>query len=193
VATTVYYAAASLDGYIATSDDNLDWLTKYQGSYEGNGAKPVEGGYDEFYEEVGALVSGSVTYEWVLEHIDIPQLGGKWPYSGKPYWVLSSRQPRVLEGEDIRVVNGSVRDLYEEMSSSAGDRKLWIVGGGPIASQFAAEGLLDELWVTVVPVVLGDGKALFDRPLPGPPMQLTDVLPRPSGMIELRYEVRRDA
>ena len=194
MATTIYYCAASLDGYIAESDDNIDWLTGYQGSYEGNGAKPVEGGYDEFYEDVGALVMGSVTYEWVLDHIDIPQLGGKWPYAGKPTWVLSSRQLRVLEGEgnDIRVVNGSVRELYDEMSASAGDRKLWILGGGPVASQFADEGVLDEVHVTVVPVVLGAGKPLFDRRLPGPPMQLTDVLPRASGMVELRYEVRRD-
>ena len=64
------------------------------------------------------------------------------------------------------------------MSAAAGDGVLWIVGGGNVASQFADAGLLDELHVTVVPVVLGEGKPLFDRRLPGPPMQLTDVLPR---------------
>jgi dihydrofolate reductase len=194
VATTVYYCAASLDGYIAESDDSLDWLTGYQGSYGGNGAPPVEGGYDQFYEQVGALVSGAVTYEWVLDH-GAPAGGGKWPYAGKPWWVLSSRELRVPEGEgvDVRIARGSVRDLYEEMSAAAGDGVLWVVGGGNVASQFADAGLLDELHVTVVPVVLGEGKPLFDRRLPGPPMQLTDVLPRPSGMVELRYEVRRGA
>ena len=53
------------------------------------------------------------------------------------------------------------------MIESAGDRDLWIVGGGNVASQFADEGLLDEVLVTVVPVVLGEGKPLFDRRLPG--------------------------
>jgi dihydrofolate reductase len=112
----------------------------------------------------------------VLEH------GGDWPYAGKPYWVLSSRELPVPDGQDVRF-NGS----FDEMLESAGDRKLWIVGGGGVASQFAEAGLLDEVWVTVVPVVLGTGKPLFDRRLPGPPMQLTGVLPRASGMVELRY------
>ena len=78
---------------------------------------------------------------------------------------------------------------FEEMIASAGDRKLWVVGGGGVASQFAEAGLLDEVWVTVVPVVLGAGKPLFDRRLRGGPMRLTGVLPRSSGMVELRYEL----
>jgi dihydrofolate reductase len=192
MALTRYYCAASLDGYIAESDDRIDWLLGYQGSYEGNGAKPVEGGYEEFYADVAALVMGSVTYEWILDHLDVAG-GGQWPYRGKPTWILSSRELRVPEGEgvDVRIAAASVRELYDEMTAAAGDDVLWVVGGGNVASQFADDGLLDEVHVTVVPVVLGQGKPLFDRRLPGPPMQLTDVLPRPSGMVELRYEVRR--
>ena len=190
--STVYYCAATLDGYIAESDDTLDWLTGYQGHYEGNGAAPVEGSYEQFYEEVGALVSGSVTYEWVLGHTEG---GGTWPYKGKPWWVLSTRDLPVpeREGVDVRIANTAVPDIYDELVAAAGDRHLWVVGGGNIASQFADAALLDEVRVTVVPVVLGAGKPLFDRRLPGGPMQLTDVLPRPSGMVELRYEVRRPA
>ena len=192
MAVTRYYCAVSLDGYIAESDDRLDWLLGYQGSYEGNGAKPVEGGYEQFYAAVAALVMGSVTYEWILDHLDVAG-GGQWPYRGKPTWILSSRARRVPEGEgvDVRIAAASVPELYDEMAAAAGDKVLWVVGGGNVASQFADEGLLDEVHVTVVPVVLGQGKPLFDRRLPGPPMQLTDVLPRPSGMVELRYEVRR--
>jgi hypothetical protein len=54
----VYYCAASLDGYLAEPDGSIDWLTAYEGRYAGNGAAPVEGGYESFYEGVGALVSG---------------------------------------------------------------------------------------------------------------------------------------
>ena len=90
------------------------------------------------------------------------------------------------EGQDVRF-NGS----FEEMIESAGDRKLWIVGGASVASQFADAGLLDEVIATVVPVVLGAGKPLFERPLPGPPLRVTGSLPRPNGMVELRFEVRR--
>src|SRR6266542_497145 len=99
VARCVYYAAVSLDGYIAEADDTIDWLTAYDGTYEGE-APPVEGGYEEFYAEVGALVSGSVTYEWILGHM---ARGGEWPYRGKPCWVLSSRELAVPSGEGIDV------------------------------------------------------------------------------------------
>ena len=189
-----YYCAATLDGYIADADDGIDWLTGYEGSYEGSEAKPgplSEGGsYEAFYAEVGALVSGSVTYEFILDHTGAD---GSWPYAAKPYWVLSSRQlpTPAAEGADVRIVSGEVVDRYEEMSASAGARNLWVVGGGNVASQFADAGLLDDVWVTVVPVVLGTGKPLFDRRMDAL-MRPTEVLPRPSGMIELRFSVDRD-
>ena len=191
---TQYYCAASLDGYIADADDGIDWLTGYEGSFEGEGAEPSpmsEGGaYERFYADVGAAVSGSTTYEFVLDHVGE---GHAWPYRGRPYWVLSSRDLPVPEGEgvDVRVADAQVADLYEEMAASAGERNLWIVGGGDVASQFADQGLLDELLVTVVPVVLGAGKPLFSRPLPGGAMQLAGTRVFDTGMVELRYEIGR--
>jgi dihydrofolate reductase len=194
VSKTQYYCAASLDGYIAESDDSLDWLLNYEGSLEGDGVEPSprgEGGaYEQFYEGVGALISGATTYEFVLDHIGGD---GEWPYRGKPYWVLSSRELPVLKGEeiDVRIVNAKVADLYDEMITAAAERNLWIVGGGNVASQFAGEGLLDEVLVTIVPVVLGAGKPLFDRRLPGGAMQLMGTRAFDTGMVELRYEIRR--
>jgi dihydrofolate reductase len=189
---TQYYCAMSLDGYIAESDDTLAWLMQYEGSFEGEGTEPGgKGGYERFYEGVGALVSGSVTYEFVFDHMAAE--GSEWPYKGKPCWILSSRDLSVPEGEgvDVRIADARVPELYEEMIAAAGDRHLWVIGGGNVASQFADEGLLDEVLVTVVPVVLGEGKPLFDRRLPGGPMQLTGTTTFDSGMVELRYEIRR--
>src|SRR5262245_50009576 len=124
------------------------------------------GSYQRFYDGIGALVSGSTTYEFVLDHIGD---GGGWPYAGKPYWVLSSRKLRLPDGEgvDVRISDGDVRSVHAEMAEAAGARNIWIVGGGNVASQFADEGLLDDVLVTVVPVVLGEGKPLFDRGLSG--------------------------
>jgi dihydrofolate reductase len=191
---TQYYCAASLDGYIAEADDTIDWLTGYRGSYEGPEVEASKGkaGYEAFYEGVGALVSGATTYEFVLDHIAD---GGEWPYKGKPCWVLSSRDLPKPEGEDVnvRIVKAAAADLYDEMIAAAGERNLWIVGGGNVASQFADAGLLDEVLVTVVPVVLGEGKPLFDRRLPGGPMQLTGTRVFDTGMVELRYGVKRPA
>ena len=187
---TVYYCAASLDGYIAESDDTLDWLIGYEGSFEGDGLEPGPmapgGAYERFYANVGALVSGSTTYEFVLEHMGP---GGKWPYRGVPYWVLSSRDLPLPPGAeaDVHVGSASVTDLIGELAAAAGERDVWVIGGGNVASQFADEGLLDEVHVTVVPVVLGSGKPLFDRRLPGGPLRLLGTTVFGNGMVELRY------
>ena len=189
-----YYCASSLDGYIAEADDSLDWLTGYEGSYDGEDAESGpfgdDGPYEQFYAGVGALVSGSATYEFVLEHTSEDS---EPPYRGKPWWVLTSRDlpVRQSEGNDVRLANASVEDLYDELMAAAGGRNLWVVGGGNVASQFADAGLLDEVLVTVVPVVLGTGKPLFDRRLPGGPMQLTGTRVFSSGLVELRYDVKR--
>lgn len=184
-----------MDGYIAEADDSLDWLLNYEGAFEDQAAEPHPmsegGGYEGFYERVRALVAGSVTYDWILDHLDVAG-GGEWPYRGKPCWVLSSRRLRLPEGEgvDVRIVDASVGELYAEMMAAAGDGVLWVVGGGGVASQFADEGLLDEVHVTVVPVTLGAGKPLFARRLPGP-MQLTGTRAFRNGMVELRYHIQR--
>jgi dihydrofolate reductase len=187
--SVVYYCAATLDGHIAETDDTIDWLTSYDGRPLGEEVDPVQGGYDEFYERVGALVMGSVTYEWILGHME--RTGAGWIYPGRPCWILSSRELPAPEGEDVRIVDGRVAEHGGEMVASAGDRDLWVVGGGNVASQFADAGLLDELIVTAVPVVLGDGKPLFDRRIAGAPMRLVGALPRSNGMVELRYEIVR--
>jgi dihydrofolate reductase len=189
VSRTQYYCAASLDGYIAEADDTIDWLTGYEGTYEGEVTEPGDGGYECFYDGVGTLVMGSTTYDFVLGHL---AGGGDWPYRGKPTWVLTSRDLPRPEGEDVdvRFDSGEVADLHADMIAAAGERNLWIVGGGNVASQFADRQLLDEVLVTVVPVVLGRGKPLFDRRLPGGPMQLKGTRVLRSGMVELRYELR---
>ena len=188
MARVIYYAAATLDGYIADPDDGLDWLTKYEGSFKGEGAQPMKGSYDEFYGGIGALIMGSTTYEWVLEHVD------DWPYAGKQTWVLSSRElglPNDVDEGGVEVVDADVAELHDAVSEAAGDRDVWVVGGGNVASQYVDAGLLDELVVTVVPVVLGEGKPLFDRGVPGGPMKLVGARPWDTGMVELRYEIRR--
>jgi dihydrofolate reductase len=181
LARTIYFAAATLDGYIADADGGIDWLTGFEPNYEGGG-ESVTGGIDSFLEGIGALVSGSTTYEFILGH--------DWPYGDRPSWVLTSRELPVAEGADIRFHNGPVADIHPEMLAAAGERDLWVVGGGPVASDLADAGLLDELWVTVVPIVLGSGKPLFSRPIDHA-MRLLGTRTFSSGMIELRYALAK--
>jgi dihydrofolate reductase len=183
-----YYCAATLDGFIAEADDTLEWLTGYEGSYDGPDAEPMKGSYDRYYETVGALVMGSKTYEFIIDHMGA---GGSWPYPGKPTWVLTSREPALPEGEgvDVRLAGGSVAELGPEMLEAAGEKVLWVVGGGNVASQFAAADLLDRVIVTVAPVVLGTGKPLFEERLSGGPMRLLGSRAFDSGMVEVVYTI----
>jgi dihydrofolate reductase len=177
VARTIYFAAATLDGYIADVDDGIDWLTGFEPNYEGTGDE-VKGSIDDFIENTGALVMGSSTYEFILGH--------SWPYGDRPTWVLTSRELPVAEGADVRFHDGPVADIHPEMLEAAGERNLWVVGGGPVASELADADLLDELWVTIVPIALGDGKPLFSRPIEKA-MRLLGTRTFASGMLELRY------
>lgn len=179
----VYYAAMTLDGYIADLDENLEWLTKFDGpGYAGEAASegPMESSYKEFYEGVGALVMGSKTYEFILPY--------DWMYGDKPTWVLTSRELPAIDGASgLRFSSGAVAEIHDEMIEAAGGRDLWVLGGGNVATQYVEAGLLDVLQVTIVPVVLGAGLPLFAGPVP--PMKLLDVVPYGNGMTELTYEL----
>jgi dihydrofolate reductase len=179
VARTQYFCAATLDGFIADDNDEIAWLQGFESGYEGPGEK-VHDAINSYIEGVGALVMGSSTYEYILGH--------DWPYGKRPTWVLTSRELAAVEGADIRFHNGPVADLHPEMLAAAGDRDLWVVGGGPIASDLADAGLLDELLLTVVPVVLGSGKPLFIRPIPSG-MTLLGIRTFANGMVELRFSL----
>ncbi len=179
---TQYYTAASLDGFIATEDDSLDWLFPL--------GDLNEAGYPTFIDAVGALAMGSATYEWILRHASqvAAETGASWPYA-QPAWVFSRRiLPRVA-GADIRFVQGDVRPVHAAMRDATGPKNLWIVGGGDLAGQFHDAGLLDEIIVQVGSVTLGRGKPLFPRRVTSPPLRLISVRQIGSGLAELRYEV----
>ncbi len=182
--STQYYVAQSLDGYIAEADHSLDWLTKFGGD-SADVSEVTEGSYDRFFEQVGAVAMGSATYEFILAE------GMSWPYPDIPSWVFTSRERAVPDGADVRFASGPVAPLHDEMTAAAGERNLWVVGGGNLASQFAGEALLDELIVTIVPVWLGDGMPTFATRLEGEQLRLTGAQPFANGMTELRYEFVR--
>ncbi len=177
-----YFLAQSLDGYLAESDGGLDWLTTFEGVAGSEGTEPIRASYDRFFENVGALAMGSATYKFILE-----EASERWPYEGTPSWVFSSGELEVPYEADIRLASGPVRPVCEEMKAAAGGRNVWIVGGGHLAMQFADEGLLDELHLTIVPVVLGHGLPTFPRRL-RQRLRLTGMRAYRGGVVELRYD-----
>ncbi|MFZ4285664.1 dihydrofolate reductase family protein [Variovorax sp. HJSM1_2] len=183
---TQYFSATSLDGFIATEDDSIEWLFPL-GDLNNSS-------YPAFISEVGALVMGSSTYEWMLRHADTvaAEVGSAWPYS-QPVWVFTSRTLPLVEGADIRFAQGDVRPIHADMRAAAGDKNIWIVGGGDLAGQFYDAGLLDEFIFQVGSVTLGQGKPLFPRRVFSPVLKLQAVRQIGTSMVELRYAVDKAA
>jgi SAM-dependent methyltransferase len=181
---TQYYAAASLDGFIATSEDSLEWLFPLGDINQTS--------YPLFIQEVGALAMGSVTYEWMLRHVIKSGTAnpGRWPYA-QPTWVFSSRELPGIPDADIRFVKGDVRPVHDLMRQAAKGRNLWLVGGGELVGRFHDAGLLDDIIVQVGSVTLGSGKPLLPRRIISPPLKLVAVRNFGEGFAELRYEVPR--
>ena len=179
---TQYYTASSLDGFIATLDDSLEWLFPL-GDIEATS-------YPAFIRDVGALAMGSATYEWMLRHVVGPEARRRepWPYT-QPAWVFTSRTLPTVPGADIRFVRGDVRPVHEEMTAAADGKNVWIVGGGELAGQFYDHGLLDELFVQVGSVTLGAGKPLLPRAITSPPLRLLSARAVGTGFAELHYAV----
>lgn len=181
---TQYYTATSLDGFLATTDDSLDWLHALPA--------PTEPSYTGFIRDVGAIAMGSVTYEWVVRNVVGPEATNRqpWPYE-QPTWVFTSRALPAVPGADIRWARGDVRPVHEAMVAAANGRNVWLVGGGDLVGQFHDHGLLDEVIVQVAPVTLGGGKPLLPRAIVQPSLRLLSARAMGGGFAELRYEVPR--
>lgn len=180
---TQYYTAASIDGFIATEDDSLEWLFQL--------GDPTDSSYPDFFAKVGAIAMGSTTYRWLLSNTEkvATQTGSTWPYTC-PAWVFSSRPQPIIPGANIHFATGDVRTAFPQMRQAAGERNLWIVGGGDLAGQFFDAGLLDEIIVQIGSVLLGQGKPLLPRRVLSPTLHLSNVNRLGAEMVELRYDVR---
>jgi len=181
---TQYYTATSLDGFIADPENSLDWLFQFN--------NVADDSYPSFIRKVGAMAMGATTYEWILQHhinqgADRPQA---WAYE-QPTWVFTTRELPVVEGADIRLVQGDVCPVHQAMLAVAGNQNIWLVGGGDLVGQFYDQGLLDEVIVQIASVTLGSGAPLLPRKIATPPLKLLSAKMRGDAFVELQYEVPR--
>ncbi|WP_307215402.1 dihydrofolate reductase family protein [Microbacterium sp. SORGH_AS_0888] len=182
----IYHTATTLDGFIATTDHSLEWLFDVPGAAEAEAAFPA------FLERVGALVLGSSTYDWVYRMQDLGRRPDGWrsAYGDRPTWVFMSRELPTA-ASTIRFARGEVADAWPDIAASAGERDVWVMGGGDLAGQFADAGLLDEIRVSIAPATLGAGRPLLPRVLPASRLTLVSA-ERVGAFAELRYAVSRD-
>jgi dihydrofolate reductase len=142
---TIYYTASSLDGFIVDDAGSLDWLTSRDVDPDG------VFGYDAFAKSIGALVMGSATYDWIVKNHP-----GAWMYE-QPSWVVTSRPGIIEAGHPVQTFEGDVAELHPKLVSAAAGKGVWVVGGGHVAAQFVAAGLIDEMIVSYAPCSLGTG------------------------------------
>jgi dihydrofolate reductase len=171
--TVSVFIGASVDGFIARANGDLDWLPA-------GGGEPH--GYDEFMTSVDAIVIGRKTFETVLGF-------ETWPYGGKRVVVLSSRPLDFsgVRGGVVEQMAGTPAEIVSRLAAS-GSHNLYVDGGITIQG-FLRAGLIQRLIITRVPVLIGDGVPLFGK-LPSD-VRLRHVATRhyPSGLVQSEYLV----
>lgn len=170
--TVVVYIGISLDGYIATKDDSLEWLLNTQGS--------GDNGFGEFYETVDIIILGRRTYDWIMT-----QENGRFPYIGKQCYVYTNQ--KMKDTEYVKFTSQSPEELIADIKGK--DRKIWIVGGSQIIDLVRKKNLIDEYILNISPVILGDGIPLFYE---GEKENLIFDKVRTSGQfVEVSYHVKK--
>ena len=177
------HMAASLDGFIAREDGGVDWLETSDEFADGATMDPAF--VAAFLKTIDCYVMGSRTYETAL---NFEAKGFGWSYGDKPVFVLTRRDlPRTREtvefhsGDLAQLVNDRLRPAF---------RSIWFVGGGAVCGECLRLGLADEVRYSILPVLIGDGIAFFEKLDRDVALHLVEVKAYKSGMVALNYEVR---
>lgn len=182
------YIATSVDGYIATQDGGVDWLEN-AGNPESGNRKPVgDAGFTAYIASVDCMIMGRKCMEKIASFNLTPE---QWPYGDIPIFVLSNtvKSPPESLGNRVKIYSGDLLALTEQLTSN-GYRHAYIDGGVTITS-FIALGLLDEICVTQIPILLGDGFPLFgniDRQIK---LEHAEVTVFSNDFIQWKYRVCR--
>ncbi|PYZ94871.1 hypothetical protein CR194_04925 [Salipaludibacillus keqinensis] len=144
----VLFIATSLDGYIATNDEKLDWLFEVEG--EG------DNGISDFYQTVDTVLMGRRTYDWISQDDHIVE----YPYKDKQSYVFT--RSRVEKNEHVQFIQQDIEGFIYQLKSEPG-KDIWLIGGGELLTSFLEKELVDEIIMTVAPKIIGEGIPLFNR------------------------------
>ena len=171
------YIAASLDGYIARPDGNLDWLNTIPAPDTG------DYGYADLLNSIGTTIMGRKTYEEVIG------FGVEWPYGDLHSYVVTSDPGFQVSTPNTFVQNGDLNAFIRKLKDRS-DKDIWLIGGGRLITHFLNHGLIDRMILTLVPIILGDGIPLFpDRPKESN-WTLAEVKSYNTGLVNLTYDKR---
>lgn len=165
------FIAASLDGYIARTSGDIDWLFTDQ-----------DYGYTEFFNQIDTVLMGNKTYQQILGF-------GEYPYPGKKAFVFSNRLQGTFD-ENVEFVGGNLQKFINNLRQASGD-DIWLVGGGEIIQYFLSHGLIDELILSIHPIILGDGISLIGKDSSLETLlELINVKTYESGLVQVFYNLK---
>jgi dihydrofolate reductase len=174
--TVTLHMVSSLDGIIARKDNSVSWLNDSGDVYE----KGVsDDSAEEVVEAIDCFVLGSRTYEHAL------QLG--WPYGDTPTFVITNRELPSTR-KSVEFYSGDLRKLVDEILAPRYGN-IWLVGGAMLCQSFLRLGLVDEIRLSIIPVLLGDGLRLFDNSGTEERWHLRNVVAYKTGVVDLWYRL----
>lgn len=144
------YIAASIDGFIARNDGDLDWLTEYPNPNR------LDYGYSEFNMTIDTVIMGGRTYDSILS-MDVT-----WPYKDKESYIITRRSLQTVPEDTIKPISENIINKIIELKEEPG-KNIWLVGGSELISLFMNNSLIDEMIITYIPVILGFGIPLFSH------------------------------
>lgn len=173
------HMVSSVDGFIAKTDGDIAWMHSKDHYPEG---KVLTQDYiEKFLESIDCYIMGSKTFEHTLKF--------GWPYGEKPVFVLTSR-PLESEKKTVRFYSGDLRSLVKSKLQSE-YKNVWVVGGSKLAKSFLKANLIDDIVITYVPILLGEGVLFFDYIKSEKELHLKDVTAFNDGMVELTYAIKK--
>jgi dihydrofolate reductase len=179
--TITIHMVSSLDGMIAKKDNSVSWFEASSHYEKGAVGEDVV----EFLKTIDCYVMGARTYEHALE---LSRSYG-WAYGDTPTIVVTHRD-LPIERKNIELYSGDLNKLVNERLKPS-YRNVWVVGGAMLAGELLRAGLADEIRMSVLPIVLGEGTLFFDQLGLEQALHLKDVTAYRNGMVELWYEIKR--
>ena len=175
------HMVSSLDGIIAKKDNSVSWFETSDHYEKGITMQNPE----EFLKTIDCYVMGSRTYEHALE---LSESYG-WAYGDTPTIVITHRN-LPIDRQNIQIYSGDLNKLVNEQLKP-NYKNVWVVGGAMLAKEFICLKLADEIRLSVMPIILGDGMLFFDHIGQEVALHLEDVTAYKSGMVELCYAIRK--
>jgi dihydrofolate reductase len=169
----ILYIAASFDGYIAKPNDDLSFLSIVE-------QKGEDYGYSEFLDAVDTVIVGRKTFDWVVKEL------GKYPDEGKKVYVISHNKNSDID--NITYYSGNIAELVLNLKAQKG-ANIFLNGGAQIVNEFLKEKLIDEIIISYIPILVGNGTRLFLENINEQRLKLVSSKKYPSSLLQVHYQI----